>query len=216
MVAAGWNGPFENRRHAQRVDTEGTAVVRLLARRIGARVVDLSARGVRLRFAPGVDLGALDGARVVVEIRLDGVRSTWLRFGGTIRRVDASLGEVVIVFWSIPTDFEDLVQDELIAALESDAAPRALLVDTDRHRRSTLARAFGAAGWRVAEVGAPLEALSVLDESKNHFSLIAIADTIPAFIGEEFRAFVADVHPELTNLIMPMPRPRPPQTSGET
>lgn len=48
----------------------------------------------------------------------------------------------------------------------------------------------------------------MLDESKNHFSLIAIADTEPVEVAKEFRRFVADVHPELTNLVMGMPRAR--------
>ena len=215
MVAAQWKEPFDNRRRAQRVDSEGTALVHLHGRTMSARIVDLSTGGVRLRLARGLDVAPLEDARVVVELRLDGARSRWLRFGGMVRRVDTSTYEVVIGFWTIPTDFEDLVQDELIAALEGARAPGVLLVDGDSHRRSTLARAFSSAGCRVAETCAPLEALSALDESKSHFSLIAIADTTPAFIAEEFRRFVAEAHPELTNLVMRMPRPRPVGKLGE-
>ena len=189
--------------------TEGTALVHLHDHTMCARIVDLSTGGARLRLARGLELGALLDARVVVELRLDGAHSRWLRCGGVVRRVEISSYEVVIAFWKIPTDFEDLVQDELVAALEDGRAPRVLLVDADVRRRSRLARAFSAAGCRVAEVRAPLDALSALDESKTHFSLIAIADTTPAFIAEELRRYVADVHPGLTNLMMHMPEQRP-------
>jgi hypothetical protein len=207
-MAAQWTQPFDNRRHTQRVDAEGTGVVHLRDRTMFARIVDLGIGGVRLGLTRAVESESLTGAPVVVELRLDGARSKWLRFGGTVQRVDTSACEIAIAFRTIPTDFEDVVQDELVAALEGDRTPRVLLVDADTHRRSTLARAFSAAGCRVTEVRAPLDALSALDESKSHYTLIAIADTIPELIGEEFRRFVSDTHPELTNLVMRMPRPR--------
>jgi hypothetical protein len=208
MSAARWHEPFDDRRHAQRVDTEGTALVHLHHRTLCARIADVSTSGVRLRLARGLELASLADARVVVELRLDGARNGWLRFPGTVQRVDGAAYEVVVAFDAVPADFEDVIQDELVAALEGDRSHFVLLVDADPHRRSALARAFSTAGCRVAETCAPLEALSALDESKTHFSLIAIADTSPAIIGEEFRRFIAAVHPELTHLSMRMPRSR--------
>jgi hypothetical protein len=102
---------------------------------------------------------------------------------------------LVIELLVVPADFEDLVQDELLSALECAQLPRILLVDSARVRRGRVAAAFRATGCHVIEVSSPLEAIVEIDQSRLHLWAVVIADTELASDAEDLRRFFGETHP---------------------
>jgi hypothetical protein len=102
---------------------------------------------------------------------------------------------MAIGFDAVPDDFEDCIQDELLAAVEHDILPRMILVDTVDGRRNKIAGAFRSAGCHVTEASTPLEAIAHLGGSRFELGLIAIADTVPETVAEQLREFLLDEHP---------------------
>jgi PleD family two-component response regulator len=102
---------------------------------------------------------------------------------------------MAIGFDAVPGDFEDCVQDELLAAVEHDALPDMILVDTVGGRRSKIANAFRNAGCHVTEASTPLEALAYVRGSRSELGLIAIADTVPETVAEQLRESLLDEQP---------------------
>jgi hypothetical protein len=84
------------------------------------------------------------GARVNLDVRLDG-HGRWLHLIGSVARVDAcgSGSALHIELLVVPADFEDLVQDELLSALECAQQPLVLVVDGTRTRRGEAATDLG-------------------------------------------------------------------------
>ena len=115
--------------------------------------------------------------------------STWLRRGSP--RVTGSRWSCTSIAW-----------DELLAAIAAGAASPVLLVDADRARRHGLAAELRNAGSHVDESATPLEALAALGAGGARPWLVAIADSEPAVIADELRAYVADAHPHLRNFTL--------------
>jgi len=157
------------------------------------RIVDVSASGVRLRLAER-SRRHWRGVHVELELRIDGATGGWWKLTGRIVRVDP--GRVVVVaFDHLPTGFEDGIQVELVAALEGDAMPHVLLVDSLTWRRTQTAALLRATGRRVSEAATPLDAISHLGEARAR--VVAIADTVPSGIADELRAYVRTEHADL-------------------
>ena len=106
-------------------------------------------------------------------------------------------GQVAVAFDDIPTDFEDRIQAELVAALEEAGVVDVLVVDPVALRRGQLAASLRARGRHVSEAATPLDAIDRLGESRHHPGMIAIADTVPAGIADELRAYVRVEHPDV-------------------
>jgi hypothetical protein len=181
------------RRHSGRVRSTGTAIVYGSCAAHG-RIVDVGIRGLSLLL----DAGAAPdvGERVRLDVRLDGV-GRWLGLTGSVARVDARhfRTALVIELAVVPQDFEDLVQDELLSALECARMPWILLVDGARARRARVAAAFRAIGCHVIEASSPLEAIAEIDQSRRHLWAIVIGDTKPASHADELRRFFAETYP---------------------
>ena len=183
-----------DRRSSGRVQTTGTALVHGGVA-VHARILDLAIGGVRLLVD---DQAALpdSGARVRLDLRTD--RSGgWLTLIGYVVRVEArgSGAALAIEVPVAPPDFEDLVQDELLATLECTQVPWLLLVDRERGRRELVADAFRAAGCRVIEMSCPLEAIVEIERSRLHLWAAVIADTKLASHADELRKFLRDTYP---------------------
>jgi hypothetical protein len=105
------------RRHGGRVQSTGTAIVHgpFAAR---GRIIDLAIGGLRLLVDDAAAVPDV-GAPVRLDVRLDGL-GRWLRVVGSVVRVDVrgSAVALVIELLVVPPEFEDLVQDELLSALE--------------------------------------------------------------------------------------------------
>jgi hypothetical protein len=141
------------------------------------------------------------GALVHLDLRLDGL-GTWLHLSGVVVRVDTHGPDFVLAIelLVVPSDFEDLVQDELLSELECAHQPRLLLVDGARGRRALVADAFRAMGCHVIEVSSPLEAIAKIDQSRLHLWAVMVADSKLASQAEELRRFLAETHPDVRQL----------------
>lgn len=195
---SGWQpspAPRE-RRKSGRVRSTGTAVVHgeFPAH---ARILDLAIGGVSLLVDDAAALPDI-GAPLRFDVRLDGP-GRWVHLIGSVVRIDAcgSGSTLVIELLAVPPDFEDLVQDELLSALECAQVPRVLLVDGIRGRRGLVAAAFRAMGHGVIEVSSPLEAIAQIDQSRLHLWAVVIADTTLACHADELRKFIGETHPEV-------------------
>jgi len=184
-----------DRRHSTRIDVRGSVVIHRGSSALG-QVLDLSAGGVRLQLA-GRAAPYRSGDFVALEMRLDGRAGGWWELSGHIGRMDAD-GIAVVAFDDVPTDFEDAIQTELLAALEDEATgEHVLLVDPDESRRGEIANRLRARGRRVTEAATPLEMIAQLGEARAHPRVVAIADTVPESVADELRAYVSGEHGEL-------------------
>lgn len=181
------------RRHMARVHANGSVIVHA-SRPSHGRIVDVSTGGVRFHV---VETDAVSpGARVTLHLRLDGANQRWVHLGGRIGRVTAD-GTVCVAFFGVPTEFEDVVQDQLLSELECDSQRHALVVDPDRARRERTAHRLRATGWHVTETSSPLGAIDHLGEASAHPSVVFVARTSPAGAGEELRRYLAREHREI-------------------
>jgi len=183
-----------DRRNSGRVQSTGTAVFHG-AFAAHARIVDLAIGGLSLLVD---DVAAVPevGAHAHLDARLDGL-GHWLHLIGSVVRVDLrrSGTALVIELLVVPPDFEDLVQNELLFALECARVPWILLVDGERGRRELVAGAFRAMGCHVIEVSSPLAAIAEIDQSRLHLWAAVIADSKLASQAEELRSFLAEAYP---------------------
>lgn len=186
--------PHELRR-AMRVRSKGSILIHCGNRVIRGRMVDLAVGGICVRTEFPIGLVGLIGELVRVDLRLDDCVSRHFALLGRVLRVSIPTRRMAIGFDAVPDDFEDCVQDELLAAVEHDALPRMILVDTVGVRRNTIASAFRHAGCHVTEASTPLEAIAHLGGSRFELGLIAIADTVQETVAEELREFLLDEHP---------------------
>ena len=184
------------RRRSGRVQATGTAVIHG-SFASHARIIDLAIGGLRLQVDDAATLPEI-GALVDLDVRLDGV-GRWLHLVGSVARVVArgTGARLVVELHVVPADFEDLVQDELLSALECAQLPRILLVDRAHGRRELVAAAFRAAGCQVIEVSTPLEAIAEIDQSRLHLWAVVIADTEHASQANELRKFVGETYPDV-------------------
>jgi CheY-like chemotaxis protein len=143
------------------------------------------------------------GAHVRLDLRLDGL-GRWLHLIGDVARVDArgTGTALVIELLAVPRDFEDLVQDELLSALECAQLPRIMLVDGARGRRELVAAAFRATGNHVIEVSSPLEAIAGIDQSRLHLWAVVIADTQIASQADELREYLGQAYPRVPLIVI--------------
>lgn len=187
------------RHHAARVAATGTLVLRDRDHWMRGRLVELALDGPRIRIAAGWVPAA--GASVWLALRLDG-QNAWLRAHGRVGPIEIAAGaaELVIELDLVPTDFEDVIQDQLLAALECRRTRHVVIVDCQRHRRAAVAAAFRSLAFHVIEASSPLEAISALDNSALHPWAVAIADTEVAAHAEALRAFFDEVYPTLRQI----------------
>jgi hypothetical protein len=179
-------------RTAMRVRSKGSIRIHCGNRVIPGRLVDLAVGGVRVRTELPI---GLIGELVRVDLRLDAGASKHFALLGRVLRVSIPTRSMAIGFEAVPDDFEDCVQDELLAAVEHDVLPHMILVDTADGRRNKIASAFRNAGCHVTEASTPLEAIAYLGGSRFELGLIAIADTVPEAVAEQLREFLLDEHP---------------------
>jgi hypothetical protein len=187
-----WLKTLHELRRAMRVRSKGSIRIHCSNRVIQGRVVDLAVGGICVRTELPI---GLIGELVRVDLRLDAGASKRFALLGRVLRVSIPTQRMAIEFEAVPDDFEDCVQDELLAAVEHDMLPRMILVDTAGGRRNKIAGAFRNAGCHVTEASTPLEAIAHLGGSRFELGLIAVADTVPETVAEQLREFLLDEHP---------------------
>jgi len=189
-----WHEEPRDRRHSGRVGSLGTAVLYagLLVTR--GRIADLALGGVRVVVDPIAATWLCSGTHVRIDLRIHGV-GDWLRLLGRVGRVDVRASAIVIELYVAPPEFEDLVQDQLLAAIECAQTPHVVLVDADRRRRDQVAEAFRVIGCHVVETSSSLEAISALGESQLHPWAVVVADTDVYPRADELRRFLGEAYP---------------------
>lgn len=190
-----WRAMQHELRRAMRVRSKGSIQLRHGARLIRARVVDVALGGMCVHAELAIGLAALTGKRVRVDFRPDACPAAHFALYGRVVRVHVATKIVAIGFDTVTDEFEDWVQNEVVAAVEHDSLPRLVLVDTLVARRTAIARAFRIAGCDVYEASTPLEAIAHLGRARFEPGVIAIADTVPESVAEELREFLLDEHP---------------------
>lgn len=191
-----WTETPRERRRTMRVRSKGSVHIRHRARLIRGRILDLGVGGINVHAELPIGLALLAGESVHVDVKLDACSKEFSLSGHVLRSLAATKA-IAIEFDEIPSNFEDCVQDELLAAVEHDAVPRMILVDMAAKRRGKFANAFRGAGCCVTEVSTPLEAIARLGQLQFEPGVIAIADSVPESIAEDLREFLCEQHPEV-------------------
>ena len=189
------------RRHSGRPSASGTVIVHGPTALHG-RIIDLAIGGISLLVEGGVwPLEVAD--RVHVSVRLDGA-GVWFRMAGSIARIDTCGSTTVLALelFTVPQDYEDLVQSELLSVLECACEPQILLVDAVSARRDLVAAAFRASGARVIEASSALEAIAVIDQSRLHLWAVVIADTAIASRADDLRSYLRETYPQVPLIIV--------------
>jgi CheY-like chemotaxis protein len=183
------------------VRSTGTAIVHGPFAAHG-RIIDLAIGGLSLLVDDAAVVPDI-GAHLRLDVRLDGL-GRWLHLTGSVVRIEArgSAVALVIQLLAVPPEFEDLVQEELLSALECSRFPRILLVDVSRGRRELVAAAFRATGYEVIEVSSPLEAISEIDQSRLRLWAVVIADTEIASHADELRRFLGETCPRVPLIVV--------------
>jgi len=191
----------ERRRH-YRAEVIGCAILHASpAMAIRCEVGDLSLGGVLLRnetACPAV------GTRVTVEIELAG--SGWITQRGTVQRGGPDV--VAIRFDPLHPEVEDLIEDEVVAAMEAQHAPRVVVIDSSSERRHQVSAALAEAGCAPLEASTPLEAVRLLGRSGTGVSGVAVGDTLTQTDRDELVDFLVDTNPGIQIALIGAPNPR--------
>jgi len=185
--------PHENRRRHYRAKVSGRAVIHGRDGAVRCEIDNLSLGGVMLRPVEEADTDLPEGCAVAVELQVDG--ASWLVQQGSVKR-RAERG-VVIAFGEVSPELEDLIEDEVLAAVEAERSPRVVVVDRSRVRRRRVARALHEVGCCPLEASTPLEAIELIEQSRTHVAAAAVAEALTQTGGQELVHFLAETHPGL-------------------
>lgn len=180
----------ERRRHF-RAEVAASAVVHASPIALRGQVVDLSLGGVRVRRADDDVPCPSYGTPVTLEVELD--RAGWVTQAGWIQR--STIDEVVIAFDRLAPHIEDLIEEEVLAALEAQRRPRMVVVDPAPERRQRMVQALREAGCDSYEAATPLEAIDLVGRPHNHITGIAVAEQLTQTGGDELMDFFAETNP---------------------
>src|SRR5262245_57673542 len=108
----------ERRRH-YRAAIDASALIHAASIVMRGRIVDLSLGGVRIRRADESAPCPAVGSAAMVELELGS--KGWIAQDGRIVR--AALDEVVVMFAPLAAEVEDLIEDEVLAAVEATRRP---------------------------------------------------------------------------------------------
>ena len=182
----------ERRRHF-RAEIEAGAVIHAARTALRGKIVDLSLGGVRVRRTDEAAPCPAPGTAAMVELELgDG---GWIAQDGRVHRCE--LDEVVIVFAPLAPEVEDLIEDEVLAAIEAARRPRMLVVDPSAERRRRVADALRVAGCDSYEAATPLEAIDLVERPRNHIRGVALARQLTQTNADELCDFFAESNPHI-------------------
>ena len=145
-------------------------------------------------MAPGADL--TPGMEVSVDRHPVGGRD-WIGQRGRVRRCAGRGAPLAVAFDHVSPEFEDLVEDEVLAELEALRTPRVLIVDRSVARRQPLVTALRRAGCCPLEASTPLEALGLIEASHDHLAAAVISGSLTQTGGRELAQFLLDTHPTI-------------------
>ena len=180
----------ERRRHF-RARVGASVVVHASPIALRGQVVDLSLGGVRVRRADDDVPCPAFGTPVTIEVEL--AKAGWVIQPGWIQR--RTIDEIVIAFDHLAPQVEDLIEEEVLAALEAERRPRMVVVDPTPERRQRMVAALREAGCDSYEASTPLEAIDLVGRPHNHITGIAVAEQLTQTGGDELMDFFAETNP---------------------
>jgi len=180
----------ERRRHF-RADVDLAAVIHARTIEFRGRVVNLSLGGVRVRREPDSAPCPVPGTQARVDLDLG--RHGWVSSTGHIQR--CGLDDLVVQFDALPAELMDLIEDEVMAALDAARRPRMIVVDPSAARRKRVAEALRTAGCESYEAATPLEAIDMLERPRHRIRGVAMAEYLTQTNSNEFCDFVAETNP---------------------
>jgi len=183
----------ERRRH-YRAGIEAGAVIHAAQMALRGRIVDLSLGGVRVRRVDENAPCPSPGTAAMIELEL-GAAGGWVAQDGRIQRCE--LGEIVIAFGPLAAEVEDLIEDEVLAAIEAKRRPRMIVVDPSADRRRMVADKLRAAGCESYEAATPLEAIDLLERPRSRITGLTMSEHLTQTGAEEFSEFVAETNPNI-------------------
>jgi hypothetical protein len=196
-MTGGMRHLHENRRRHYRAKVTGRAVIHGADgnRRDGTvrcEIDNLSLGGVALR-PTGEPHDLIEGNTVAVELQVDG--AGWVVQRGQVQRCGERA--VVISFAEVSPELEDLIEDEVLAAVEAERSPRVVVVDRSEDRRRQVAAALHEVGCCPLEASTPLEAIELIEQSRTHVAAAAVAQSLTQTGGQELVHFIHESHPEI-------------------
>lgn len=186
--------PRINRRHSYRAGVHGCAIVHApggVAQR--CEIVDLGLGGVRLSQMVRDDPFLAAGTEVSVELECAG--AGWVFQRGVVIRHRGP--ELAVRFHAMSPEVEDLIEDEILGAVEAERAPRVVVVDRSDLRRAQVALALRRLGCCTLEAATPLEALELIECSRNHVCAVALSERLTQTQADELVEYLHEAHPEL-------------------
>jgi hypothetical protein len=190
--------PQANRRRSFRAEVEGCAIVHAPGGvSMRCRVADLGLGGVKLYqpMSEVADDAALpSGLEVTLELECAG--AGWVVQRGRVVRGNDS-GAIAIVFDELAPEVLQLISDEMKGAVEAAQAPRVVIVDRAAGRRRHIADVLRQHGCCSLEAATPLEAVAMVERSRNHVRAVMIAETLTQTQADELREFLAEAHPTI-------------------
>jgi CheY-like chemotaxis protein len=196
--------PHVDRRHAPRASVSGNAIVHAITGVARCDIVNISIGGVLLRATESAGLHF--GHPVIVELHLDATDTEWIHLRGHVQRIDDG-GAFGVSFHHVSPQFEDIMGDEVLAALECDRRPHVLLIDLSPTRRGSVAAALRDAGCIVVEALTPLDAIAAVEQSRSHIEMALVGDEWTGSSKGALTAYLRHVHPEI-ELVTIADRPR--------
>jgi len=188
------DAPGGNRRRSYRAGVHGRAIVHAAGGvALRADVVDLGLGGVRLVETAADAAPLADGAEVAVELECAG--AGWVAQRGRVIRHQH--GELVVRFHALRPEVEDLIEDEVLGAVEAERAPRVVVVDCTPERRHQVAAALRGLGCCSLEAATPLEAIELIERSRLHVCAVALAECLTQTQADEIVQYLHDSHPEV-------------------
>ncbi len=183
----------ERRRH-YRAGIEAGAVIHAAQMALRGRIVDLSLGGVRIRRVDENAPCPSPGTAAMIELEL-GASGGWVAQDGRIQRCE--LGEIVVAFGPLAAEVEDLIEDEVLAAIEAKRRPRMIVVDPSADRRRMVADKLRAAGCESYEAATPLEAIDLIERPRSRITGMTMAEHLTQTGADEFCDFVAETNPNI-------------------
>ena len=183
----------EERRRHFRAEIEAGAVIHAARVALRGRIVDLSLGGVRVRRTDDTVAFPSAGAAAMVELELgDG---GWISQDGRVQRCERD--EIVIAFARLAPEVEDVIEDEVLAAIEASQRPRMIVVDPSAERRRRVADALRVAGCDSYEAATPLEAIDLVERPRNRIRGVAVAENLTQTGSDELCDFFAESNPHI-------------------
>jgi len=177
------------RRH-YRADVKGCAIVHVNGAALRCKVGNVGLGGVLLGQV-GSAAQLETGDPVIVEMEVAG--AGWVvQRGSVLRHHGASLA---IRFDRLSPEVEDLIEDEVLGAVEAARAPRVVVVDGSPDRRARIVDELRRRGCCSLEASTPLEAVAMVERSRNHVTAVAVSQTQTQTLAEELVEYLAEAHP---------------------